>query len=314
MWLVGTLWLFLATDAQTNSRSSFIEQVMPGGLGPPAHRYPLGVEGFYVLEGTVDFHIDGGVVRAEPGTLIHIPAMPSHPFTVESEETRVLNFYAPAGVELHVMSLARPAEERRRPTMAEGPPPRNDEQNQILSTLYGSSAVTALPFSVQPSERLLVTKQGVWGAGTIHVARPEGAETFDPFGLHWQLLATGADTETHYDLFDVFASNEATMPARILVADEEIYVIEGSVNMDIDAQTTEAGTGSFTYAAVGSVMSWRAAAGSRLLVFHFPGGFDRALANGRGEDALVVAWLESTGTRFLQAMPLPESHIGGTDR
>ncbi len=66
MWLVGTLWLFLATDAQTNSRSSFIEQVMPGGLGPPAHRHPLGVEGFYVLDGTVDFRIDGGVVRAEP--------------------------------------------------------------------------------------------------------------------------------------------------------------------------------------------------------------------------------------------------------
>jgi hypothetical protein len=38
--------------------------------------------------------------------------------------------------------------------------------------------------------------------------------------------------------------------------------------------------------------------------YHFPGGFDRALAGGRGQDSLVVAWLESIGTRFLTNMRL----------
>lgn len=314
MWLVETLWLFLATGVQTNNRCSFLEQVMPGGLGPPTHRHPLAVEGFYVLEGTVSFHIDDRVVRAEAGTLIHLPAMTPHTFTVESEETRVLNFYAPAGVELHVMSLARPAGERRRPTMAEGPPPQNDEENRILTRLYGTVAVTALPFSVPPSEKLLVTKPGVWGAGTIHVARPDDARTFDAFGLQWRLLAAGADTENRYDLFDATARDGAAMPARILGADEAIYVIEGTVTVDSDGQTVEARDGSFAYAAAGSVMSWRAAAGSHLLVFHFPGGFDRALANGRGQDALVAAWLETTGTRFLSAMPLPDTAMDGAGR
>jgi hypothetical protein len=44
-----------------------------------------------------------------------------------------------------------------------------------------------------------------------------------------------------------------------------------------------------------------------VLVFHLPGGFDRALANGRGEDALVQAWDEARGTRYLhdQALPTP---------
>lgn len=313
MWLVGTLWLFLATGVQTNNCCSFLEQVMPGGLGPPTHRHPLAIEGFYVLEGTVNFHIDGGVVRAEAGTLIHIPQMTPHTFTVESEETRVLNFYAPAGAEIQVMSLARPAEERRRPTMAEGPPPKNLEFNEILSRLYGSNAVTALPFNVPPSEPLLVTKPGVWGAGTIHVAKPDDAKTFEAFGLHWRLLAAGADTENHYDLFDVTARDEATMPARILGTDEAIYVIEGMITVDSDGQSTEARDGSFTYAASGSVMSWQASAGSHLLVFHFPGGFDRALAAGHGEDALVAAWLEATGTRFLSAMPLPQTGSDGTE-
>lgn len=314
MWLVETLWLFLATGVQTSNRCSVLEQVMHRGLGPPTHKHPLAIEGFYVLEGVVRFHVDGKFVHAEAGTLIHLPAMTPHTFTVESEETRVLNFYAPAGVELHVMALARPAGERRRPTMEEGPPPQNAEENRILTKLYGTAAVTVLPFSVPPSEPLLVTKQGAWGAGAIHVGRPSGASEYDAFGFRWRLLAAAADTGGLYDLFDVMAADNAAMPARILGADEAIYVIEGALTVDSDGQSTEAAGGSFTYAQAGSVMGWRAAAGSRLLVFHLPGGFDRALAGGRGQDALVAAWLESTGTRFLAALPLPDAAMDGTGR
>ena len=41
MWLVGTLWLIQATGIQTNNRSTFLEQLMPRGLGPPTHRRPM---------------------------------------------------------------------------------------------------------------------------------------------------------------------------------------------------------------------------------------------------------------------------------
>lgn len=314
MWLVGTLWLIQATGIQTDNRSSFLEQVMPRGLGPPTHRHPLTVEGFYVLEGTISFHVDGRTVRAEAGTLIHLPRMTPHTFTIESEEARVLNFYAPAGSEMHVISLAHPADERRRPTMAESLPPKSDELNQILSRLYGSVAVTALPFSVQPTEELLVTKPGVWQAGTIKVATTQDAPTFDAFGLHWRRLAAGADTENNYDLFEVAATNGAGMPARILGADEAIYVIEGAVTVESAGQSIGGGMGSFTYAPAGSVLRWQATVAARLLIFHFPGGFDRALVGGCGQDALVAAWLESMGTRFLTAMPLTPAVLDAPGR
>jgi len=170
MWLVGTLWLIPATGVQTNNRCTFLEQDMPGGLGPPTHRHPVSIEGFYVVEGAMNFHIEGRIVRAEAGTLVHLPRMIPHTFTVESEETRILNWYAPAGNEIQVISLAHPAEERRRPTMEESLPSKSDELNQILSRLYGSVAVTALPFSVQPAEELLVTEPDSWHAGTLKIA------------------------------------------------------------------------------------------------------------------------------------------------
>jgi quercetin dioxygenase-like cupin family protein len=313
MWLVETLWLIQATGIQTNNRSTFLEQLMPRGLRPPTHRHPLAIEGFYVVEGVVSFHVDGNSVRAEAGTLIHLPRMVPHTFTVESEEARVMNFYAPAGSEIHVISLARPAEERRRPTMDEGPPPKNLETNEILSRLYGSVGVTALPFNVQPTEELLVTKPDFWRAGTIKVARAESGPAFDAFGLHRRLLAASADTENNYDLFEVAVRDGSGMPTRILGADETVYVLEGAVTVKSDSQSIGGGIGSLTYLPAGSVVSWQAIAEARLLIFHFPGGFDRALAGGRGQDALVVAWLESMGTRFLTNMRRTPTSLDARD-
>ncbi len=143
---------------------------------------------------------------------------------------------------------------------------------------------------------------------------PDDAQTFDAFGAQWRLLAAGADTENTYDLFDVTAGTDAALPSRILGADEALYVIDGTVTVDSDAQSTVATTGSLSYAAAGSVMGWRAAAGAHVLVFHFPGGFDRALAGGRGQDALVAAWLETMGTRFLSPIALPPAALDGSGR
>jgi len=71
------------------------------------------------------------------------------------------------------------------------------------------------------------------------------------------------------------------------------------------------GIGSLTYMPAGSVVCWQAIAEVRLLIFHFPGGFDRALAGGRWKDALVVAWLESISTRFLTNMRLTPVALRG---
>jgi len=311
MWLVGTLWLIQATGIQTNNRCSFIEQVMPAGLGPPAHRHPVSIEGFYIVEGAMNFHVEGRTVRAEAGTLVHLPRMIPHTFTVESEETRILNWYAPAGNEIQVISLAHPAEERRRPTMEESLPPKSDALNQVLSRLYGSVAVTALPFSVPPAEELLVTKPDSWHAGTLKIARAEDDPAFHAFGLAWHLLAAGAETADDYDLFEVVAAAGAGMPRRILGANEALYVLEGLVDIESDGGgSVTTGVGAFSYAPAGTLLRWQAMGAARLLVFHFPGGFDRALAGGRGQEALITAWLESTGTRFLDAMPLTSAALG----
>ena len=65
------------------------------------------------------------------------------------------------------------------------------------------------------------------------------------------------------------------------------------------------GPGSLLYAPRGTLLKWRATTDARALIWHFPGGFDTAVAGGRADDRLVAGWLESDGTTFVEAMPLP---------
>ena len=314
LWLAAQLWLVHATGIQTDNRFSFVEQVMPGGLGPPAHRHPYSIEGFYILEGTLTFHVDGQTMRAEAGTLLHLPRMIPHAFTIDSKESRVLNWYAPAGNEIQLIALAQAALERRMPTMKESMPPKTDELNRILSRQYGSVAVNALPFSGPPQADQLDVPPNGWHIGHAKMAGPTDGATFDAFGLHWRLLAAGVDTHDDYDLFEVKASAGAGMPRRIIGADEAIYVIEGSLHFESDGVTQTGGIGTFFYAPEGTMLRWQAAESARFLVFHYPGGFDRAVAGGRGEDALIMTWLESTGTRFLESVPLTAAMLGDAPR
>jgi hypothetical protein len=217
----------MATGAQTGNRFSFIEQSMPKGLGPPTHRHPFAHEGFYVLDGVCAFNANGETYRAGAGTFIHLPRLIPHSFSVDTGEARVVNFYAPAGFELVIMSCARPAEERRRPSIEESPPPGAD-QVRILSRLFGQEEVLALPFCQPSVDSLMTTEPGALAIGSLHVASAGKAPTFNAFGLEWRRLASSTDTEGTYDLFEVTVARNAGMPQRIVGQDEAVYVMARS--------------------------------------------------------------------------------------
>ena len=66
------------------------------GLGPPPHRHDWD-EAYYVLEGVLDFVIDGLPVRVEPGGFTYLPRNTVHSFKGASPSpARVLIFAVPA--------------------------------------------------------------------------------------------------------------------------------------------------------------------------------------------------------------------------
>ena len=69
---------------------------MPLGIGPPPHRHDWD-EAYYVLDGEVDFEIDGQPVKSRAGDFNYLPRNTVHSFKGGSETpAHVLIFAAPA--------------------------------------------------------------------------------------------------------------------------------------------------------------------------------------------------------------------------
>jgi len=74
--------------------------LVPPGGGPPPHIQTREEEGFYVLDGSVTFWIEGERHEAGPGTFLHVPRGVAHCFKNESDsDATMLIWFGPAGIE-----------------------------------------------------------------------------------------------------------------------------------------------------------------------------------------------------------------------
>jgi glyoxylate utilization-related uncharacterized protein len=86
---------FLCDARETGGAWSLFEEEIPLGMGPPPHRHPWD-EAYYVLDGEVDFEIDGERVCIKAGDFTRLPANTVHAFKGASPAgARVLIFAAP---------------------------------------------------------------------------------------------------------------------------------------------------------------------------------------------------------------------------
>jgi quercetin dioxygenase-like cupin family protein len=87
---------FLCDAKDTEEAWSLMEEEIPTGLGPPPHRHDWD-EAYYVIEGALDFEIDGKAVRVERGDFAYLPRNTVHAFKGASPSpARVLIFAVPA--------------------------------------------------------------------------------------------------------------------------------------------------------------------------------------------------------------------------
>ena len=188
-WLIDNLWMPLAGSFLTNGNFCLIEQVCGTGIGgPPTHSHPSD-EGLYILEGHCTFNAGGETVKAGPGTLVSVPRLVEHSFTVDAPNSRLLNFYTPGGFEMLLMSLATPAAERKPPVPGSTPmPPR--WMVEECSREFGQIPGIALPFADPPSKENMVTHPS-----DVNKLKPYGinikdAPAYWSQGILWTILAT----------------------------------------------------------------------------------------------------------------------------
>ncbi|MFL6731790.1 MAG: cupin domain-containing protein [Sphingomicrobium sp.] len=94
--VLGMPLTMLCEASETGGNWSLFEEEVPLGMGPPPHRHDWD-EAYYILEGKVDFTIDGQAVSSTQGDFNYLPGGTIHGFKGASElPARVLIFAAPA--------------------------------------------------------------------------------------------------------------------------------------------------------------------------------------------------------------------------
>src|SRR3954470_23272273 len=98
----------LRVKAARPELSLFEFEVGPGYEGPGTHLHKAHADSFYVLEGELEFTLDGETLRAGPGELVGAGRGVVHGFTsVGPGRARFLNVHAPGGFEEYLRELDR---------------------------------------------------------------------------------------------------------------------------------------------------------------------------------------------------------------
>lgn len=86
---------FLCDSRETGGAWSLFDEEVPQGKGPPPHRHDWD-EAYFILDGEVDFEIDGQPVKSKAGDFNYLPRNTVHAFKgASSSPARVLIFAAP---------------------------------------------------------------------------------------------------------------------------------------------------------------------------------------------------------------------------
>jgi mannose-6-phosphate isomerase-like protein (cupin superfamily) len=98
--VVGDAYRLLAGSDDTDGGYMVMEAAIPPGAGPPLHVHAREDEGFYVLEGELEFVADGATLRAGAGTFLNLPKGSRHRFQNTGDRpARMLIMCAPGGIE-----------------------------------------------------------------------------------------------------------------------------------------------------------------------------------------------------------------------
>lgn len=93
---LGILMRFIAFPEDVQNKFCLVEAVVPPGLGAPPNHHAGETETFYVIEGEVDFMVDGEPRRVGPGQSVIVPDGAVHAFTAVGERpARLLILNAP---------------------------------------------------------------------------------------------------------------------------------------------------------------------------------------------------------------------------
>ncbi|MFA6277769.1 MAG: cupin domain-containing protein [Pedobacter sp.] len=95
--VLSILITYLVPTSATNNKYAVWEETVPPSAGPPPHSH-TDEEVFYVLEGEFEFMLNGSLIPAVPGSVIHVPSNNVHNYRNTGQKTGKLLVMAMPGL------------------------------------------------------------------------------------------------------------------------------------------------------------------------------------------------------------------------
>jgi quercetin dioxygenase-like cupin family protein len=98
--------------ADTGGAYSLMEDNLKREFALGLHLHRQHAETFYILEGNVDFYLDGDWLKATPATTVHIPPGVPHAVVLPPGQTgKMLMIFQPSGFDQYLVELAKMTEQ-----------------------------------------------------------------------------------------------------------------------------------------------------------------------------------------------------------
>lgn len=108
--IVGDDYRILISGEQTGGSYAVIDMLVPPGGGPGPHAHKHFQEVFYVVEGEIEFKMEGGKYTARKGSFVHIPLGGAvHCFKNTTDKlAHLLCTVVPAGLDSFFQEIGKP--------------------------------------------------------------------------------------------------------------------------------------------------------------------------------------------------------------
>jgi quercetin dioxygenase-like cupin family protein len=134
----GGYFKILVDPMQTNGSLAMLDMTLPKGVEPPPHLHTNEDETFYLLEGTITFHVGEEVIVAKPGDAVFAPKQVPHHFVIETQSARFINLITPGKFLEYFLEYSYQATELAI-VPPQGPPPVEviEQMTKQLESKYG---------------------------------------------------------------------------------------------------------------------------------------------------------------------------------
>ncbi|MCC5639206.1 quercetin 2,3-dioxygenase [Nostoc sp. CHAB 5844] len=139
--VLGDLYTLLAEGKDTGGTYGLIEQTMQPNSAIPPHIHDEFEEAHYILEGEIEYQLEGQTIVATPGTFLHFPRGQSHGFhNSTSKPAKLLAWVTPAGGEQFFAQAGQPVNL-----------PLNEEERSLLGIVNPADFEKAVVLASQYS-------------------------------------------------------------------------------------------------------------------------------------------------------------------